>query len=69
MGRGEPEVAMRKMKKMIQIMNMSVQDNEFSKLKRMMLSSAHEKNDLRLGGGVLWTHSNLLAFQGFLNAP
>ena len=45
-GGGEPEVAMRKMKKMIQIMNMSVQDNEFSKLKRMMLSSAHEKNDL-----------------------
>ena len=33
------EVAERKMKKMIQIMNMSVQGNEFSKLKRMMLSS------------------------------
>ena len=37
--RGEPEVAERKMKKMIQIMNMSVQGNEFLKLKRMMLSS------------------------------
>ena len=38
-GRGEPEVAEIKMKKIIQIMNMSVQGNEFSKLKRMMLSS------------------------------
>ena len=38
-GRGEPEVTDIKMKKIIQIMNMSVQGNEFSKLKRMMLSS------------------------------
>ena len=60
---------MRKMKKMIQIMNMSVQDNEFSKLKRMMLSSAHEKNDLRLGGEGPKDPQQSFGFSGLFERP